>query len=684
MPKLPDKMDLGGMPGVSISGPGTPPVYRGGEIIGRAVEKLGAGISSAADVMIKKAEKDQALDAATRFADFQYKLSEEYRNRVENLQPGATGFRQGIVDTIDGAGVGFLKSLPPEQQKRYAPHLINLKRQYSASADTVELRERDRYGTVVAKDSINKLALGIENSPSLYSSNSSAINSVIQNANVSPITRNNLQRDYSAAADRALVEGTLRAGGSAADARMVIWKRGISTIESGGRYDLLGPVTKSGDRAYGKYQVMGSNIAEWTKAALGKSLTKEEFLRDPVAQEKVFEHRFGGYVKKYGNAEEAARAWFAGEGGRNKLGRKDILGTSVADYSRKFTNIAGELSDFTEKRILHYQGKATAERSTVKKLMEDDLTSIINTGVGLDDKLTPERVKAAVGEDGLASWASQREYAAKYFQGTKDIDETPTDLIYRQLDYHKPTPGTEGFKKNQALYNNLVKHAQATIKLRETDPATAVEKHPFVVEALKTGNPIEIGKARISAQTSIGIPSDEVTPITKAQADDYLTPLLTGVVGNERKLVAELVNRLNKEHGPHADEALRYIMRASKMKKDISKQVGFAVKRIGLGDAFPSQSSGKMPWNPEPTPLGGLPSQKSEENGFEIPLPDEASAPIVKGGITPPPEAVQALFRFKDNPAVVANFDKKYGAGSAKKLFEGVPGVSRAGGTGDK
>src|SRR3982750_859798 len=30
--------------------------------------------------------------------------------------------------------------------------------------------------------------------------------------------------------------------------------RAISSIESGGRYDRLGPVTKTGDRAYGKYQ----------------------------------------------------------------------------------------------------------------------------------------------------------------------------------------------------------------------------------------------------------------------------------------------------------------------------------------------------------------------------------------------------------------------------------------------
>ncbi len=108
----------------------------------------------------------------------------------------------------------------------------------------------------------------------------------------------------------------------------------IASIESIGRYDKLGPMTK-GDRAYGRYQVMGANIPEWTKAALGRSMTPQEFLANPQAQDAVFAHRFGSYVQKYG-PEGAARAWFAGEGGMNDPNRRDVLGTSVSDYANKF------------------------------------------------------------------------------------------------------------------------------------------------------------------------------------------------------------------------------------------------------------------------------------------------------------------------------------------------------------
>jgi hypothetical protein len=109
----------------------------------------------------------------------------------------------------------------------------------------------------------------------------------------------------------------------------------ISSIESGGRYDAVGPATRTGDRAYGKYQVMGANVGPWTQKYLGRAMTPQEFAASPEAQDAVFQGEFGRLAAKHG-PEGAARAWFAGEGGMNDMGRKDVLGTSVADYSRKF------------------------------------------------------------------------------------------------------------------------------------------------------------------------------------------------------------------------------------------------------------------------------------------------------------------------------------------------------------
>jgi hypothetical protein len=115
----------------------------------------------------------------------------------------------------------------------------------------------------------------------------------------------------------------------------------ISKIESGGKYDLVGPSTKSGDRAYGKYQVMGANIPDWTKEALGTSMTPDQFLASPAAQDAVFNAKFGQYVDKYG-PRDASKAWFAGEGGMKNPDASDLYGTTVQSYADKFVRNLGQ------------------------------------------------------------------------------------------------------------------------------------------------------------------------------------------------------------------------------------------------------------------------------------------------------------------------------------------------------
>src|SRR5262245_34144107 len=86
----------------------------------------------------------------------------------------------------------------------------------------------------------------------------------------------------------------------------------IRKIESTGRYHIT--VNAGGGRtALGAYQILSTNLASWSRAALGRSVTQAEFLSSPGLQDRIFRHRFAQYVHKYG-AEGAARAWLGGEG----------------------------------------------------------------------------------------------------------------------------------------------------------------------------------------------------------------------------------------------------------------------------------------------------------------------------------------------------------------------------------
>lgn len=136
---------------------------------------------------------------------------------------------------------------------------------------------------------------------------------------------------------RSLIEGEKKNDKiSSSDAKRVA--SAIGQFESGGNYKALGPVLPSGsykgDRAYGKYQVMGKNVPSWTKEALGKSMTPQQFLNDTKAQDAVAEYRMGKLLAQGYGVQDIASIWFSGRPLSKAGNAKDILGTSVPQYVR--------------------------------------------------------------------------------------------------------------------------------------------------------------------------------------------------------------------------------------------------------------------------------------------------------------------------------------------------------------
>ncbi len=125
------------------------------------------------------------------------------------------------------------------------------------------------------------------------------------------------------------------ASGSGVDP-MDIYAHSIGAQESGNKYDALGPQQQSGDRAYGRFQVMGANIPSWTQQALGQSMTPQQFLADPQAQDTVFKAQFGKSLAQYNNPADAASVWFSGRPMARAGNTSDSLGTTVPSYVSKF------------------------------------------------------------------------------------------------------------------------------------------------------------------------------------------------------------------------------------------------------------------------------------------------------------------------------------------------------------
>jgi len=89
------------------------------------------------------------------------------------------------------------------------------------------------------------------------------------------------------------------------------FKNAIGMQESGNNYN-----ARNASGATGKYQIMAGNIPSWSKAALGYSVTPQQFMA-PAIQEKVATYYLNQYYQKYG-AAGAAVAWYAGEGTAQK------------------------------------------------------------------------------------------------------------------------------------------------------------------------------------------------------------------------------------------------------------------------------------------------------------------------------------------------------------------------------
>lgn len=147
-----------------------------------------------------------------------------------------------------------------------------------------------------------------------------------------------------------------------------------------GNYGSVNPHTG----ALGRYQVMPRNLAPWLAEAGLPQMTQGEFLADHAAQDKVFDTIFGGYMTKYGSANDAASAWFTGRPmgkvspGTND-GNKSVL-QYVADFNARLA-----------------QGSSLKDRVAVARAqaakMDPDNPELADRAAAHVEQLTAEQIK---------------------------------------------------------------------------------------------------------------------------------------------------------------------------------------------------------------------------------------------------------------------------------------------------
>lgn len=94
--------------------------------------------------------------------------------------------------------------------------------------------------------------------------------------------------------------------------------KAVIVQESGGNYRAV----NKDSGALGIGQVMPANVASWSKEALGRSITPQEFLASPDLQNKIIKFKLDQYyqeaLKKGYNPDDAVRyvaaKWYSGKG----------------------------------------------------------------------------------------------------------------------------------------------------------------------------------------------------------------------------------------------------------------------------------------------------------------------------------------------------------------------------------
>lgn len=319
---------------------------------GDAVADLGGVIeakqrqaaNSLEDTWFSKARADTALEMQRQETEAQQSATE-----------GATGFTEAMGGRYEETRKRYLESAPSDRARQmydewshsYRTTVVGNAAQFQARSTLVK-RDSDFASTMLAHSQTVLADPGQYDAVHKRAMDDLAGARQWMTPEQETKARTTVERELQLARAKAEIQRDPQAflseiGVGQAESGPQAYRDAIASIESAGSgdYAAIGPKHRRLGRALGRYQIMEANIGPWSQKHLGRRVSVDEFMANPAIQDAIFDGEFGSYVAKYG-PEGAAQAWFAGEGGVGKTGRKDSLGTNVGEYGQRFLKALGK------------------------------------------------------------------------------------------------------------------------------------------------------------------------------------------------------------------------------------------------------------------------------------------------------------------------------------------------------
>lgn len=340
----------------------------------------------------------------------------------------------------------------------------------------------------------------------------------------------------------------------------------------------------------------------------------------------------------------------------------------------------------------------TLETYSMEQNIQDDVRQMAEKGV--PTKLDPTQVQDVLGDVKTAKWLEDRDTAAKTYQATSKLDTMPTSEFDAYQDEVEPAVGEPNFDNRTKIAKAVEAKANKLIRLRQNDPAKAVEDSTVVQKARAGVDPAKpetiqaLVRARFAAQDSIGIKGAAAAPVTRQEALDIINPIIATIDSME---AAKLQSDMDNKGDAHARSLARKAVKAES-EAQVKKLLGDLETTFGpyahlvlahsiseyvhdkqAGETFSTIltkiSRGQKPSGDDDRKLAVVSETGEANNAISWRewlgiMPSTGPAPSTGRGDagkvgnfpTPTPGAVQGLI---DHPDQAADFDKKFGPGAA-------------------
>lgn len=438
-------------------------------------------------------------------------------------------------------------------------------------------------------------------------------------------------------------------------------------------------VTHDGGIGYGLFGHNGGRLAALRREAGTDKPTWEQ--QAAFALKELRSRPEGARINSSQSAEDLAAVQMAFERPRGYTDANPAAGHNYSgrlNTIRRFSTLTGQAYQepvnpryasldvrTRESLVSQAENQSRQEQISLKSKLDDDLTSLRSTGIGLDG-LDRGQIERFLGRAKADEWERSRGNAKTFYETTRDFDTIPNNQIIGRIESARPAGGKEGFAEAQQTHDEISKRGSDVIRKRQQDPAAASDEIPVVRKAredaqyegegtsrrIKPESAQAIVKARLAAQDALGI--DRQHAVTRGEAK-VISRQLRAIGEDDEAGVTNFMKSLRTTYGPYADHVLASSLELEGVNRDLSNAASKILSSIASGN------------QPSAKDMAAYKAMK------EWPEPKDGSALAQMGGepagATFDKADLQWLWNNKGDPTAAAEFDAKYGGGNAARVL---------------